>query len=114
MVPAALDVTGKSRDDLLKLKQLLELELGAMRSKIQQAQVRARQLGDYASPAWWARIHQAKRILGRQCQQVQLELGRIKLKRVRSVEDHFLDVCRERMDEANFKAYLETAKRRAL
>lgn len=114
MVPAALDVTGKSRDDLLKLKQLLELELGAMRTKIQQAQVRARQLGDYASPAWWARVHQAKRILGRQCQQVQHELGRLKQKRIRSVEEHFLNVCRERMDEANFKVYLETAKRRAL
>jgi hypothetical protein len=114
MPPAALDLTGKSRDDLLKLKQLLELELGVMRSKIQQAQVRARQIGDYASPAWWARIHQARRILGRQCQQVQLELGRLKQKRARSVEDHFLEVCRERMDEANFKVYLETAKRRAL
>lgn len=111
---ATLDLSGKSRDDLLKMKALLELEIGVMRTKIQEAQVRARQLGDYASPAWWARVHRARRILGRQVQQVQLELGRLKQKRARSVEDHFFDVCRERMDDANFKVYLETAKRRAL
>ena len=114
MTPAALDLNGKSRDDLLKLKSLLELEIGVMRTKIQQAQVRARQLGDYASPAWWARVHQAKRILGRQVQQIQLELGRHKTKRVTSVEEHFLNICRERLEPATFKTFLETAKRRAL
>jgi hypothetical protein len=115
MTPAALDLNGKSRDDLLKLKALLELEIGAMRTKIQQAQVRARQIGDYASPAWWGRVHQARRALGRQVQQVQLELGRLKTSRAKSVAEHFLDVCRERMgNDPNFKVYLETAKRRAL
>ncbi len=114
MTPSALDLKGKSREDLLKIKALLELEIGVMRTKIQQAQVRARQLGDYASPAWWARVHQAKRILGRQVQQIQLELGRSKAQRVLSVEEHFLNVCRERLDSTTFTTFLETAKRRAL
>lgn len=111
--PIALDLKGKSRDELLELKLKLDREISSIRSQITRAQAEARKSGRYADPHWWAKVQQALRIKGCQCQQVQTELGRLRRSK-KTVEAHFLDIARERMDSMNFKAYLETARRRAL
>lgn len=110
----ALEVQGKSQEELLQLKLQLEGELATIRKQLDRARVEARASGKYANPAWWAKANQALRRKGRQCQQVQMELHRLRIARIKSVEGHFLDVARARADSANFKVWLETAKRRAL
>lgn len=112
--PVVLDLRGKNRGELLGTKLSIELEISSIRTQIGRARAEARKSGRFADAAWWSKVHQALRIKGRQCQQLQKELGRLKTARHRSVESHFFDVARERMDDANFKVYLETAKRRAI
>jgi hypothetical protein len=115
MTDAPFEARGKSHAELLQLKLQLEGELATIRRQLDHAKAEARASGKFANPSWWAKAHQALRRKGRQCQQVQMELGRLRKARIRSVEGHFLDVCRERMGgDPNFKSFLETAKRRAL
>lgn len=110
----ALNLQGKSREELLRTKQLLETEITSIRTQLARARADSRERGRFANVLWWCKIHQALRIKGRQCQQIQLELGRMRAAHQHSVERHFLDIARERMDPLNFKVFLETAKQRAL
>lgn len=113
--PIALDLRGKNRGELLGLKLALDREISSIRTQIMRVRLEARKTGHHADAAWWSKVHQALRIKGRQSQQVQKELGRLRVTRQRSVESHFLDVVRERMEhDPNFKTWLETARRRAL
>ncbi len=110
----ALDLRHKSREELLRTKSFLEAELSSIRTQLDRARADARKLGRFADLSWWGKVHQALRIKGRQCQQIQLELRRFRLAKQQSVESYFLEVARERMDPEVFQTFLETAKRRAL
>ncbi len=110
----ALNLRGKSREELLRTKQQLETEITSIRTQLDRARRESREMGRFAKVLWWCKIHQALRIKGRQCQQIQFELGRLRTARQHSVEGHFLDVARERMDPEKFQTFLETARQRAL
>jgi len=111
--PISLDLRRKSRDELLDLKLRFETEIVSIRTQISRAKAEARSKKVFTAPEWWYKAHQALRIKGRQCQQVQLELSRARARRITSLEKAFLEAARERLDPELFSNLIEAAKQRA-
>ena len=68
------DLSDKSVEDLLELKLELETDLDSIRAQIDAARSKAAATGVYADADWWRKVNWAKKLKGRMCQKLQLEI----------------------------------------
>jgi len=103
-----------NNDELLRMKIELESEMDDIKSQLSRAEAKVHSEGLYADPVWYARAKSALRVKGRQCQQIQLMLRKNKKKKKteRPMAEHFIDICRDTLEENDFKDILEEAKQR--
>lgn len=108
-----LEVQGRTYAQLQELRLELESDIQSIRRQIERAQAEARATGKYASDHWWLKVHQALRIKGHQCQEIQQEMGRItkarKAARSREVELRFVEAARRRLPPEVFRSLMEEA-----
>jgi len=104
-----LDLTGMSEDDLLVLKDELDGEITAIRIQIEGAKVKAAD-GEYSDRTWWFKANAALKIKGRQSQQIQNTLGRLRREKNRELEKCFVDVARTQLSQAQFEEIMDEAK----
>lgn len=105
-----LDLRSKSRDDLLKLKCQYEAEIASIRTQIDRARIEARERKVFASLTWWQKAHHALRIKGRQCQQVQNALGRLRQQRESKLEATFMRAAKQHLPPEQFDQILAAAR----
>jgi hypothetical protein len=90
--------------ELLDWKLKIENEMDHIKSRLDQARSEAAVNGVYADPGWYRRAEASKRILGRQSQQIQLEIRRRKVAGAQSDERLFIDAAKRRLDEDVYEA----------
>jgi len=107
------ETRGRTYEELQALRLELEDDIRSIRKQIQRAQVAVRATGQYASQQWWLKVHEALRIKGHQCQEVQQEMGRLtrarKAAKAQAVEARFVEVARKRLPEELFRALMDEA-----
>lgn len=105
-----VDLRGLSRKELLEKKLTLEAEITAIREKLERARVKSKTQGVFADTAWWLRTHQALRIKGRQSQQIQAALSKLREEDRTELQSRFMDVARAKLPADLFHSLLEQAK----
>lgn len=105
-----LNLKGKTRAELLEQKLQLELEISKIRTQLDRARDEARHTGKYADGRWWLKTHQALRIKGKQCQQIQAVLHALRQDSLRNLESRFVTLAKQELPEEVFRKLLEKAQ----
>ena len=95
--------------------QLVEVggNLARVKTQLDYAKSEAAETGNYSDRDWFNRAKHAKRMLGREHQLIQAELGKRKKRESRSfnntIERRFIDAARRRLDPVLFSELMDEA-----
>jgi hypothetical protein len=105
--PTFLDLQGKKRTELLKLKLELGSDMDNIRGQLEKAKHEYRKSGRRADEDWFRRADSVLRIKGRQVQQIQVRLAEMKEDKKRQVPMLFMKKAEELLDKETFQRVLD-------
>jgi len=98
-----------SDSELLDLKFKIDGEIENIRDQIDRAKADAA-TGEYSDRNWYWSAVRAKKIKGRQSQQIQNEMSRRKSERANDLPNIFIDVAKEQLSNELFTEILQRAQ----
>lgn len=107
-----LDLSGKSRDELMEMKLEIDCEIDSIKTQLESAKVTKAVYGTYADPAWFRKATSALRIKGRQSQQIQMFLKKMKGERAIAFEKLFIEVAQDVLDKEMYLRLIDETNRR--
>lgn len=106
-----------TRIEILTEKRIVDFAIQDIKHEIAEARRKARVDGIYVAPSEFARMETRKTRLARKSQMLQDELTRMREMRKqpssKTVEQHFIEVCREELTGKEMQEFMAEAKRRA-
>lgn len=108
-----LDLEDICEDELIEMKEEVDQDITSIKIQIDEAKDKVID-GEYADRDWWLRVNGALRIKGRQSQQIQNAIGRVKRERKEKeqlqLERRFMNIARQELSYEVFNKILDQAK----
>jgi hypothetical protein len=104
-----LDLSGKKRSDLLRLKLELGSDMDHIRGQLDKAKHEYRKTGRRTDEDWFRRAKSVLRIKGRQIQQIQIRLVELKAAKKEQLPTVFMKLAKEKLPDDKFQKLLDAA-----
>jgi hypothetical protein len=107
--PTFLDLQGKKRSELLKLKLEIGSDIDNIKGQLDKAKHEYRKTGRRMDEDWFRRAKSVLRIKGRQVQQIQIQLAGLRDDKKRQIPLLFMQKAEELLDKETFERVLDAA-----
>ena len=105
-----LDLSTMDKMQLLDLKAKIDKERGEIEGQLSAARRQYALTGTYSDPVWYRNAESALRIKGKQSQDVQNQLARLKFGRGKGIAEIFVDLARANLDRDCFANLIKEAE----
>jgi hypothetical protein len=104
-----LDLSGKSRDELLCLKTEIGVDMDSIKGQLEKAKMELRNRGKRSDDEWFRKAMNVLRLKGRQVQQIQARLAAIQTQRRSYLPQVFMKCAEQLLDRDVFDKVLSAA-----